>query len=285
MAVRRIAGAALAALLLCGCSNPFLLEDVPTDGVSETGSAGIAASEEGSAVLDIDSVPPEEQDDAAAEQPEQSLPLKGYVICLDPGHGETSEYREEAVSPLSEEAKPAYVSGAEGVNQTEEELNLAVAELVKERLEQRGATVLMTRTTHQAAVSNIERAEIANEANADLCIRIHADGAEDSSAHGVSTLVPAGDLLGTPEIVAPSREAAEYIQAALVQETGASDRGLVERTDLTGFNWSEVPVVLVEMGFLSNPEEDARMETQSYRNKLAKGMAEGAENWLLSQKT
>ena len=207
--------------------------------------------------------------------------LRGKVICLDPGHGITSESKQEKMSPLSDETKPAYVSGASGEYQTEEELNLAVAERIKSRLEDLGAEVVMTRTENEAAVSNIERSEIANEAEADLCVRIHADGADDASAHGFSILVPAGDYLGTPEIVKPSRAAAESVEKALARATGARDRGIVEREDMTGFNWSEVPVILVEMGFLSNPEEDQKMSTDSYREKLADGITAGIEDWLV----
>ena len=69
-------------------------------------------------------------------------------------------------------------------------------------------------------------------------------------------------------------------EKALAEETGARDRGIVEREDMTGFNWSEVPVILVEMGFLSNPEEDQAMSTDSYRKKLADGITRGIESWL-----
>lgn len=250
---------------LCGCSNPFLLPE------KERNVSGSAPQPEGSATA------------GTAETPQKTLPLEGYVVCLDPGHGITTENRAEAVSPNSSEQKPAYVSGAEGTYQTEEALNLALSKMVCKRLEARGATVILTRTTHHASVSNIERAEIANKAKADLCIRIHADGTEDSTAHGISTLIPAGELLGTPKIAAPSRKAAQCIQEAMVKETGAQDRGLVERSDLTGFNWSEVPTVLVEVGFLSNAEEDARLADKTYRKKLARGIAKGAEQWLRKQ--
>lgn len=217
---------------------------------------------------------------AEQENPDTEPVLSGKVICLDPGHGITSESEQEKMSPLSDETKPAYVSGASGECQTEEELNLAVAELVKERLEELGAEVYMTRTENEATVSNLERAEMANEREADLCVRIHADGTEDSSAHGFSVLVPAGEYLGTPSIVEPSREAAVAVEESLAESTGAKDRGIVEREDLTGFNWSEVPVILVEMGFLSNPEEDEKMATVSYREKLADGISGGVEKWL-----
>lgn len=206
--------------------------------------------------------------------------LSGKVICLDPGHGITSQSKQERISPNSSETKSAYVSGASGEYQTEEELNLAVSKLVKNKLEDLGAKIIMTRTSHNIAVSNIERAEMANEADADICVRIHADGIEDSSVHGFSILVPAGDLLGTPSIVAPSREAAEFVEEALTEIIDAKNRGIVEREDLTGFNWSEVPVILVEMGFLSNPEEDEKMATEEYREKIAEGIANGVKNWL-----
>ena len=146
-----------------------------------------------------------------------------------------------------------------------------------------GATVIMTRTAHEATVSNIERAEMANEAGANLCVRIHADGSDNKSIHGISVLVPEGNLLGTPAIVEPSRSAGEAVHDALIDATGAEDHGIVERTDLTGFNWSEVPVILVEMGFLSNDEEDAKLATDEYREILAEGMHQGIRNWLMNK--
>ena len=56
-----------------------------------------------------------------------------------------------------------------------------------------------------------------------------------------------------------------------------NDRGVVERDDMTGFNWSKVPVILVEMGFLSNRSEDQMLSTGAYQDKLAKGLADGIE--------
>ena len=53
------------------------------------------------------------------------------------------------------------------------------------------------------------------------------------------------------------------------------NRGVIERSDLTGFNWSKVPVVLIEMGFLSNPEEDNLLNSDSYQEKLAQGLYKG----------
>ena len=140
----------------------------------------------------------------------------------------------------------------------------------------------MTRQTNEATVSNIERAQIANNAGADLCVRIHADGSEDSSVSGMSMQVPAGGLLGTPEIEQPSARAAEIILEEVTAVTGARSRGLAPRSDLTGFNWSEVPCVLLEMGFLSNAQEDALLATDEYRQQIASGIVSGVCRWMES---
>ena len=114
-------------------------------------------------------------------------------------------------------------------------------------------------------------------------LTVDADGSDNKSIHGISVLVPEGNLLGTPAIVEPSRSAGEAVHDALIDATGAEDHGIVVRTDLTGFNWSEVPVILVEMGFLSNDEEDAKLATDEYREILAEGMHQGIRNWLMNQ--
>ena len=201
MALSRYLTALLCACMLCGCGA-----SAPPE------SAGLP---QGSAAAPQETPePPEEQQDAGGTQ--DTSPLAGVTICLDAGHGITSERAQERISPLSERTKPAYVSGASGACQTAEELNLAVAQLAQRQLEELGARVLMTRETHEATVSNIERAQMANEAHADLCIRIHADGSEQSSPHGLSILIPAGDLLTAPEIAAPSRQAAECMLQTLL---------------------------------------------------------------------
>lgn len=269
MAHRFLTAAGLALLLLlsgCGSAAGAGSADGSASSGMDAGSAAMAAQAE---------TPADEQTEQQAEE----LPLAGVTICLDAGHGITDAAGTERVSPLSQETKAAYVSGASGSSQTEEEVNLAVALLTQTELEKLGAQVVMTRQTHAAALSNQERARIANEAGADLCIRIHADGSEDGTVSGMSMQVPSGDLLGTPAIETPSAQAAEIILQAVTEQTGARSRGLTKRSDLTGFNWSEVPCVLLEMGFLSNEEEDARLASQEYREQIAAGIASGVLRW------
>lgn len=300
MAIKKaIASMAALMIVLCGCGNPFLLNEIEVEESDSTeaaaGSAQMQDSQTAGSSDFVNETQPimvegvvetqqEERDQLESQKEAAQKPLSGYVICLDPGHGITSKTGTEQVSPISSEQKDAYASGGESARQTEEELCLAVSEKVRDLLEERGASVVMTREKHHSDIGLIARAQIANEADADLCIRIHADDSDEgSSANGISTLIPAGELLGTPEIAQPSREAAEYIQRSLVEKTGAYDRGLVERSDLTGFNWSEVPNVLVEMGFLSNPQEDELLATDEYRQKIAEGIVEGAQQWLAAQ--
>ncbi len=284
--LRRRLGAltVMCCLLLCGCGadSSGQTSDAGSAGSgsaaqqqTDTGSADAAAQSEDTGSAELTDPPLDESVTAS----ETTQPLAGLVICLDPGHGAVPGSVQERVSPLSQETKAAYVSGASGASQTEAELNLAVALLAQEKLEELGAQVVMTRTTADAAVTNIERAQIANEAGADLCIRIHADGSEDTSVSGMSMQVPAGELLGTPEIEQPSAQAAEIILEAVTEATGARSLGLTQRSDLTGFNWSEVPCILLEMGFLSNAQEDALLATDAYREQIASGIAEGVCRW------
>ena len=212
----------------------------------------------------------------------ESLPLDGAVICVDPGHcvtPETGKGHRELVSPLSEETKPLYTTGTSGANMTEEQLNLTVGLQLRDALTALGAEVIMTREVSEITISGIERCEIAHEAGADISVHIHADGNNDPSVHGVSVLVPDGDLLGTPSIVEESVRLGELMVNAVAAETGAKNRGTVPRSDMTAFNFSEIPSVLIEMGFMTNPEEDALLETAEYQAKIVTGMVNSLLQW------
>lgn len=213
---------------------------------------------------------------------EEGKPLSGTLICLDPGHGATpllGKGIKAPVSPLSSEKKAAYVSGTRGKTLTEEQLVLAVGLKLRDRLEEQGATVLMTREVSNFTINNIERCELANKAGADAHIHIHADGSNDSSVHGVSVLVPTGDLLGTPSIKAESQRLGQLMVDAVAAETGAKNRGTVGRSDLSGLNYSEVPSVFIEMGYMTNPDEDAKLCSDDYQDQIVQGMVTSLLQW------
>jgi N-acetylmuramoyl-L-alanine amidase len=79
----------------------------------------------------------------------------------------------------------------------------------------------------------------------------------------------------TDDIFGRSRQAARIVQARLVHRLGWPDRGLVPRSDLTGFNWANVPAILVETGFMTNPGERRRLQSSSYQWRVARGFTTG----------
>ena len=225
---------------------------------------------------------PESSDSSKSRDAPDNLPLSGHIICIDPGHCVTpliGKGLTAPVSPLSDAQKPLYVSGTEGKHLTEEKLNLIVGLKLRDALKELGADVLMTREISEISVSNVERSKIANNAAADVNIHIHADGSDNKKAHGVSVLIPDGDLLGTPSIKQESARLGELMVNAVAESTGAKNRGTVPRDDMTSFNFSQVPTVLIEMGFMTNPEEDALLETDAYQNKIVKGMVTSLLQW------
>jgi N-acetylmuramoyl-L-alanine amidase len=244
-----------------------------TDAVISQDPAGGAVVAEGSEVR-VHWSPAE-----ASEPSPAPAPLA--VVCIDPGHQQKSDTTKEPIGPGSSTTKERVRGGATGVSTgiPEYEMTLEISMKLRERLEKSGVEVVMTREAHDVNISNAERAEVANQAGADLFVRIHADGSTDPEAHGITTLYPAGNGWVAP-IEVKSRTAAESVQTAVVASTGAASRGLVGRDDITGFNWSKVPAILVETGFLSNPTEDRLLVDDAYQDRLAEGMAQGILEYL-----
>ncbi|ACO86844.1 N-acetylmuramoyl-L-alanine amidase family protein [Clostridium botulinum] len=202
--------------------------------------------------------------------------LKNKIIVIDPGHGSKSNLELERVSPDSEEKKIKDGGGAEGVNSKTPEylISMDVASKLKETLQKEGYTVIMTKNKHSESLGNIERAEVGNKNNANLVIRIHADSADLEDAKGASILVPSKKGYAS-EINELSKKYGDILLREMVASANMNNRGVIEREDMTGFNWSKVPVVLVEMGFLSNAEEDKLLNTEEYRIKIVQGLTKG----------
>jgi len=202
------------------------------------------------------------------------------LICLDPGHGTLPAVgrQNEPIGPGSAVRKIKDGGGAPG----EAPVALAIALRTRALLQRDGYRVAMTRTGPNYAGGNIARARFCNARHAALMIRIHADGSTDSSQHGVKTLLPAFHHGWTDDIYTQSVRAARKVQAAVVRSTGAKNIGLVPRSDLTGFNWADVPVILVESGFMTNPAEGRLLRTPAYQLKVARGLTAGAEAFLLA---
>ncbi len=202
------------------------------------------------------------------------------MICLDPGHGTAPEVgrQSEPIGPGSATLKIKDPGGAAG----EAPVALAIARRTQALLLARGYRVAMTRTRAGYRGGNRERARFCNDRRAALMVRIHADGSSDPGVHGVSTLVPALRRGWTDDIHAASRRAGRLLQRRLVAATRARDLGVVERADLTGFNWADVPAVLVETGFMSNRREAALLRSAAYQEKVAGALAAAVGEFVRS---
>ncbi|MEF9990974.1 MAG: N-acetylmuramoyl-L-alanine amidase [Romboutsia sp.] len=206
---------------------------------------------------------------------------KKFLICIDPGHQEKGNSSLEPIGPDSPNKKAKVSSGATGVATKKPEyiLNLEASTVLKHILEGKGYEVIMTRETNNVDISNAQRAILANDKNADMVIRIHGDSIDNSSKTGASILIPEEGGKYTQAIFDKSDKCASLVSKKM-KDAGINVNGIFQRGDLTGFNWSKVPVILIEMGFLSNYNEDLMLSNPDYQRKLMQSVADGVEEYL-----
>lgn len=211
-------------------------------------------------------------------------PNEHRIIVIDAGHQAEGSDALEPNGPGSDTMKAEVTWGTTGVatGQTEYELNLQVALLLRDELIRRGYSVVMIRETNNVSISNMERAQIANKYEAAAYVRIHANGWEDSSMHGAMTICQSRQN-PYPECAAHYEESALLSQCVLknfCDKTSRKNLSVREMDNMTGTNWSRVPTTIVEMGFLTNPSEDKAMQESFFRQAAAIGISDGLDAYF-----
>ena len=260
-------------------------------GINKIGRPTAEPTSEATQTPEIAEVTPEITE-APTEEP--YLPLKGLTVGIDPGHQAKANLDKEPCAPWSADANPSVndhtmktktTAGTEGKFSKVPEyiVTLDISLKIRDKLASLGATVVMTRETHDVDISNVERAKICNDANCDVVIRIHCNGADNPDVSGVEAWIRgAGD--NTPEYRELSeyeRKLADELLAYFVNSTDAKKRNVNKSDSYTGLNWSTVPSIILECGFMSNKDEDMLLVTDDYQNKIADGIAD----WLINSKT
>ncbi|MCU7190481.1 N-acetylmuramoyl-L-alanine amidase [Turicibacter sanguinis] len=182
---------------------------------------------------------------------------KQKLIVIDAGHGD-----EDPGSSIS--------------NVDEKDLNLQIALKLKSALEEEGYEVMMTRSD-DTYLTLTERAEFANEVEADLFISIHQNSyIDDSTVSGIEVYYNESTKTESDEVLA------QFIQTELVETTGARDRGIRAYDELVVTRKTEMPACLVELGYMTNKSELSLLQSDAYQYKLVTGMVNGINQFFES---
>ena len=226
---------------------------------------------------ETEAVSEEEQTENAESQTEK------IMVAIDASHqgADADLTEEEPVGPGSETMIKGFSEGISGTatGLEENELNLEVATKLKDILEERGYEVFMTREDADTQLSEVERAELVNASDAQILISLHANGGDDSSERGACAQAPSYEnpYITDTDLVKKSNALGDIVLQAYCDKTGLTDKGLYNIDSRAQINWSKIPVIVLEMGFMSNTEDDTYMAEDTNQQKMAEGIADGID--------
>lgn len=206
----------------------------------------------------------------------------GHIVAIDPGHQAKGNSTPEPIGPGSSETKAKVASGTTGrtTGVPEYQLTLDVSLKLRDELQNRGYQVLMIRESHDVNISNAERAEIANTSGAEIFLRIHANGSDDTSIKGALTMAPSASNPYVSSIASSCQQLSQNVVDSYCSSTGFKNLGVQNYDNMSGINWCKIPVTIVEMGFMSNPDDDTAMQDQNMQYRMASGIADGVDMYF-----
>lgn len=209
-------------------------------------------------------------------------PTGGHVICIDPGHQSSGDSTPEPNGPGSATMKARVTGGTSGrtTGVPEYQLNLAIGLQLQQELQARGYTVYMTRTSHDVNISNKERAEYATSVGAEITVRLHANGAENTGLSGALALSPSAGNPYVAHLANASQTLSGCVLNAYCSATGMNNQGVQANDTMTGINWCTMPVTILEMGYMTNPNDDCNMQDRGFQYNMVQGIANGIDQYF-----
>lgn len=211
--------------------------------------------------------------------------LDEHVIVIDAGHQLREDIGKESIGPGGAETEQKMDVGQVGVytGQAEYDVTLAAALKLKAELEGRGYTVYLTRNNNAVNISNNERTQVANNLYADAYISLHSGYSEDAEIRGVGAVCQTAKNSYVSDLYSESKELCAQILEAMAKTTENKKQEIRETDKLSAINWSKVPMALVEIGYLSNENDDRLLSSDQYHEKVAKGIADGLDAFFTEE--